>query len=131
MREYTSRPNWSVPSGCGQLDASVMAAKSFEVGSKGAIQRARTAAEAITRTRIMPKAPSGSRAQNDSMIREGLRLSACSSAATARVVSKGAVLDTGSPEPDARIEPRVEHVDSQVADHEHRDHEHHQGLGKR
>ena len=67
MRDSRSRPNWSVPSQCAQLGASVIAAKSFAVGLYGAISSADKPVTAMISTSSMPNAPSGSRRQKCSV----------------------------------------------------------------
>ena len=64
MRDSRSRPNWSVPSGCAQLGASIIAPKSFAVGLYGAISSAESPVAAITSTSTRPNVPSSSRRQN-------------------------------------------------------------------
>src|SRR5438876_9875199 len=108
-----------------------MAEKSFEVGSKGANQSAEAAASAMSSTRSMPKAPSGSCRQKASAIPIGERLTSRWSSAPTGAVSRGAALDIRSTEANARVEPRVENVDRQIGEYEHRHHQHHQRLGQR
>src|SRR5271157_643291 len=132
MRDSRSRPNWSVPSQCVQLGASVIDAKSFAVGLYGAISSADRPVTAMINTSIAPNAPSGSRRQKCSVACQNERCrSMTSSAMTGTCTVEMDMARSPSGEPDARIEPRIHQIDDQVAEHEDGDGEHHQGLGQR
>ena len=64
IRDSRSLPNWSVPSGCAQLGASIIAPKSLAVGLYGAISSAESPEAAITSTNARPNVPSSSRRKN-------------------------------------------------------------------
>src|SRR5690348_12188250 len=135
MRESRSRPNWSVPSRCAQLGGSVIAAKSLEVGLYGAISSAEKPVIATMTTMTMPNAPIGSRRQKCRMACQNERLSSISSAVTSlMMVRPCSEIDMAVPpsgETDAWIEPRIEHIDDEIAEHEDGDGEHDQRLGQR
>src|SRR5439155_10229292 len=124
MRDRRSRPNWSVPSQCTQLGASVIAAKSLDVGLYGAINSAEKPVTAMISTISMPTAPSGSRWQKCSEACQNERpISISSSVMTGGTVRLCTVVDmmwSPSGEPDARIEPPVQQVDNKVRQHEDR-----------
>src|SRR5580704_18877388 len=132
MRDSRSRPNWSVPSQCAQLGASVIEAKSFAVGLYGAMSSADKPVTAMISTSSAPNAPNGSRRQKCSVACQNERRSSISSGVMSEtIVGACTVVDmTRSPsgEPDARIEPRIHQIDNQIAEHEDGDGEHHQRL---
>src|SRR5665213_254430 len=135
MREKMSRPSWSVPSRCVQPGASVIAAKSFEVGLYGAIHSAPSPAAAMIRTITIPNVPTGSRRQNASTVPNGERL-ICVTSLSVTICGanwNGALTDMAlspSGETDARIEPRIEQIDDKIGQYEDHHDEHHQSLGQ-
>src|ERR1700733_6390788 len=132
MRDNRSRPNWSVPNRCVQLGASVIEAKSFDVGLYSAINSAVKPAKAIISTISMPNAPSGSRRQKCSVVCQiERRICPSSSAMAGTAMSLCDVVDMmqlPSGEADAWIEPRIEQIDDQIGQHEDGDGQHHQRL---
>src|SRR5437764_13455994 len=120
MRENRSRPSWSVPSQCAQLGASVIAAKSLEVGLYGATHSAKIPARPKINTSTRPIAPTGWRRKKVAATPQrpcGVRPR--SSTRTGAVGEVGAMSTVIGPAPsgetDAGIEPGVEQIAAEVA----------------
>src|SRR5437762_6068935 len=129
MRDNRSRPSWSVPSQCAQLGASVIAAKSLEVGLYGATHSAKIPASPKINTSTRPIAPTGWRRKKVAATPQrpcGVRPR--SSTRTGTVAEVGAISmvigRAPSGETDARIEPGVEQVDDEIAQYRDRSEEH-------
>src|SRR5262245_41100881 len=106
-----------------------MSPKLLAVGSKRVISSAKIAIITITSTTRPPPAPSGFWAQkrHSSCQRDG-RGGATSSASAPLGCEIVAIPGSSPAVADARVEPRIDHIDEEIGESEDGDHQHHQRL---
>src|SRR5882724_1971904 len=124
-RERTSRPKASVPRGWALAGGLSMAPKSVATGSYGDSSGAKIAVRSITTITAPPTAPRGRRRQNSRTAPIQPRSPATGSAISPTAGTFSAIT---LPVPDARVDPRVDHVHAEVHDDEEAGHDHHQRL---